>query len=80
MPLDSMKDGSPHLLLSGRVAYMSFVWGGAEIFMEKLDFYSIMHSKARVLETGYFEEVQKSFHETIKLKAVPCVLVLLGGH
>ena len=44
------KSGSPRVLLSGRVAYMSFVWEGAELFMEKVDFYSIMHSKARVQE------------------------------
>ena len=43
---DSLKDGSPRVLLSGRVTYMSFVCGGAELFTEKVDFYRIMHSKA----------------------------------
>ena len=45
MLLDSLKYGSPRVLLCGWVTYMSFVWGGAELFMEKVDFYRIMHSK-----------------------------------
>ena len=46
MPPDSLKDSSPHVLLSRRVTYMSFVFGRVELFMEKVDFYRLMHSKA----------------------------------